>query len=266
MTFLASFVIWIIKNGETVYVRLRKKYLKFLPPSPIGRFPIWTEKIFNLKTNIISKNFDLIIREELDWYSKIHNDVEDSQESIDIANLCKFIMDVEHLEGDIIELGTERGGLTIILAHFLKKIGSKKHIYSCDTFEGQPYDDKYSMKVTQQGVLERSSFDDVTKKIERYDVSDKITLIKGKFEDTLYRDLTEKKFSLVFVDCNLYDSTKFGLEFTYPRLVKEGIIGFDEYEEASKGVPYFGETVAANEFCKTNNVEIILRPIPHIIK
>jgi len=266
MALSANLLIWIIKNGEPVYVRLRKKYFKFLPPSPVTRFPIYTEKVFKLKTNIVAKNFDPIIREELDWYSKIHYDVEDSQESIDIANLCKFIMDTENIEGDILELGTERAGLTIILAHFLKKIGSKKHVYGCDTFEGFPYDDKYSHNNKKREGSVGVEIDDVVKKIKRYGVSDKIILIKGMFEDTLYQKLSDKKFSLVFVDCNLYDSTKFGLEFAYPRLVKGGIIGFDEYEDESAGVPYFGETVAANEFCKKNNIKIILRPIPHIIK
>ena len=82
----------------------------------------------------------------------------------------------------------------------------------------------------------------------------------------MYRQLKTQEFSFVFVDCNLYDSTKFGLEFVYPRLTNGGIIAFDEYESSSKGVPYHGETKAANEFAQQNQVVIDLTPIPHIKK
>ena len=50
------------------------------------------------------------------------------------------------------------------------------------------------------------------------------------------------------------------------RLTNGGIIAFDEYESSSKGVPYHGETKAANEFAQQNQVVIDLTPIPHIKK
>jgi hypothetical protein len=268
MALLSKIVIGFFRYGEVIYVRLRKKYLKFLPPSPIGRFPIFTKELFRLKTKIIAKNFDPVIREELQWYNQVHYDIKDSQESIDIANICKFILDNENVEGNILELGTERAGLTIIIAHFLKRINSKKMVYGTDTFEGQPYDDKYSWDDNKKGGTLASTYeyDEIIKKIKQYKVDDKIKLIKGLFEKTLYQQLKTQEFSFVFVDCNLYDSTKFGLEFAYPRVSKGGIIAFDEYESSSKGVPYHGETKAANEFAHQNQVAIDLTPIPHIKK
>ena len=268
MALFSSIVIGFFRYGEVIYVRLRKKYLKFLLPSPIGRFPIFAKELFRLKTSIIAKNFDPVIRKELQWYNQVHYDIKDSQESIDIANICKFILDNENIEGDILELGTERAGLTIIIAHFLKRINSKKMVYGTDTFEGQPYDDKYSWDNNKKGgsLASTYEYDKIVKKIKQYKVDDKIKLIKGLFEKTLYQQLKTQKFSFVFVDCNLYDSTKFGLEFTYPRVSNGGIIAFDEYESSSKGVPYHGETKAANEFCEKNKTVINLLPIPHIKK
>jgi len=266
MTLASYILIRFLRHGETIYLRLRKKYLKFLPSSPVSKFPIFTKELFRLKTKIIAQNFDPIIRDELKWYNQVHYEIEDSQESIDIANICKFLMDTEHIAGDILELGTERAGLAIIIAHFLKKIGSKKKIFGCDTFEGFPYDDKYSLDIHKKGLSAGFEYEHIIKKIKQYEVDDKIILVKGMFEETLYQQLKEHKFSFVFVDCNLYDSTKFGLEFAYPRMPKNAIIAFDEYEHESKGIPYFGETKAANEFCKKINTEIKLIPIPHIIK
>jgi hypothetical protein len=90
MALFSSIVIGFFRYGEVIYVRLRKKYLKFLPPSPIGRFPIFTKELFRLKTSIIAKNFDPVIRKELQWYNQVHYDIKDSQESIDIANILNL--------------------------------------------------------------------------------------------------------------------------------------------------------------------------------
>jgi len=266
MALFSSIVIGFFRYGEIIYVRLRKKYLKFLPPSPVGRFPIFTKELFRLKTRIIAKNFDPVIRKELEWYNQVHYDINDQQESIDIANICKFILNTENIEGDILELGTERAGLAIIMAHFLKKINSKRMVYGTDTFEGCPYNDKYSWDDNKKGTSGGFEYDEIVKKIKQYKVDDKIKLVKGMFEDTLYQQLTNHKFSFVFVDCNLYDSTKFGLEFAHSRISNGGIIAFDEYEINAKGIPYHGETKATNEFCKQNNITMNFTPIPHIKK
>jgi|APSaa5957512535_1039671.scaffolds.fasta_scaffold01680_16 hypothetical protein len=266
MAIISNFVIAFLRNGEVVYLRLRKKYLKFLPSSPVSKFPIFTKELFRLKTKIIAQNFDPIIQDELEWYNQVHYNIEDSQESIDIANICKFLMNTENIKGDILELGTERAGLAIIMAHFLKKIGSKKKIFGCDTFEGFPYDDKYSLDLHKKGLSAGFEYEQIVEKIKKYDVEDKIVLVKGMFEETLYQQLEDKQFSFVFVDCNLYDSTKFGLEFAHPRMPTDAIVAFDEYEHESKGTPYFGETKAANEFCEKTNSKINLIPIPHLIK
>ena len=196
MALFSSILISILRHGEVVYVRLRKKYLKFLPPSPVSRFPIFTKKIFKLKTRIIAQNFDPIIRDELEWYNKVHYDIKDSQKSIDIANICKFLLKTENLDGDILELGSKRAGLAKIMAHFLKKINSRKIIYGADTFEGFPYDDKFSLNNDKKGTSCGFEYEEVINKIREYDVDDKITLVKGMFEETLYQKLSKKNFRL----------------------------------------------------------------------
>ncbi len=218
MALASDILIGLLRHGEVIYVRLRKKYLKFLPSSPVSRFPIFTKEFFKIKTRIIAQNFDPVIRKELQWYNQVHYDIEDSQESIDIANICKFILDTENIKGDILELGSERAGLTIIIAHFLKRINSKRMIYGTDTFEGFPYDDKHSTYNNKKGTSGGFEFKDIIKKIKKYNVDDKIVLLKGMFEETLFQKLNNNSFSFVFVDCNLYDSTRFGLEFMYPRI------------------------------------------------
>ncbi len=47
---------------------------------------------------------------------------------------------VKYLPGDVIELGVAYGTVTFPMSHILEVTPEKK-IYSCDTFEGMPYDD-----------------------------------------------------------------------------------------------------------------------------
>jgi len=264
---MASRLIRLQKFCERVYHPLRKKYLPFLPSSPLASLP-FGKQLFRMKTNLISSSFDPVIQEELKWYNKMHYVLKDSQESIDVAHVCKFILERENVEGDILELGVEFAGFSVVIADFLKRIGSKKHLYGCDTFEGFPYDDLQGGELAQQNKMGTSmglDYESAIKKIRDFNSENKVTLLKGMFEETLYQKLGDKKFSVVFMDCNLYQSTKFALEFSYPRVSQGGVIAFDEYEEG-KDKPYFGETIATNEFCDKYGTTVTLTPIPHIKK
>ena len=64
-----------------------------------------------------------------------------------LIRLLKFIYKTRHIKGDIIELGAFEGGTSVILAHFLKKNEVDKLLFSCDTFEGHPYDDKHGTDI-----------------------------------------------------------------------------------------------------------------------
>lgn len=258
---------WIkLYNGIVkTYVHVKRDYLKFLPSHPLDK--IGMEKpISKFLTKTASKDFEPLIQEELLFYVKNHDKLEDLQGSWDIGNLLKFIRETENLPGDIIELGTYKGGTTIMLARFLKKISSKRRIFTCDAFIGLPADDKFSYTKDAKGKMSDTNSKLVLKKFQKFGVEDKITLIDGLFEKTLYEKLGEQKFSLVFMDCDLYESAKFCLEFIFPRLDEGGITMFDEYDQNFRDNPKWGETRAVDEFCLSNKIKINLFPVPHIKK
>ncbi|QDI88803.1 hypothetical protein Nisw_04330 [Candidatus Nitrosopumilus sp. SW] len=264
---ISKLVIIILKKSEPIYHSLRKKYFKFLPTSPLGSVPLIKKQLFRLKTKVIASNFDPEIQKLLEWYNLNHYDLRDSQEAIDVACFCKFILDTEDIEGDILELGAEYGGFSTVLGHFLKQIKSKRKVISCDTFYGYPYEDielKATVGEKRVGRYKDLNFEDVQNRIKKYDVVDKVELIQGKFEDTLNQKLSDRKFSIVFIDCNIYKSTKISLEFSYPRLSNNGLVLFDEYEDTNN--PYSGETIATNEFCEEHDLKIDMTLIPHIRK
>lgn len=256
-----GFYIWVTKR----YTRTRKKYLKFLPNTPLAKPKL--KPLFILMTKYISTQFDPMIRKELSYYLKHHYELEDLQEGLGMATWLEFVKQTEGLDGDILELGIYRGGTTIMTAKFLQKLGSKRKIYACDAFIGLPNEDKFSLwGKDAKGMYADTSADLVLKKFKKFEVNDKIFLVDGLFEDTLYQKLHEKKFSLVLVDCDIYDATKLGMEFVYPRLVKGGIIMFDDYDRVTKNEPVSGETVAVNEFCSAKKIKIELFPEPYIRK
>ena len=76
-------------------------------------------------------------------------------------------------------------------------------------------------------------------------------MIKGYFENTLSL-LEQEQFSLVHLDCDLYQSYKDCLEFFWPRLSPGGIIHFDEYDDPS----WPGCNLAVDEFVMGTHVPI----------
>ena len=153
----------------------------------------------------------------------------------DITRISKIIAQyeifkmVQDIPGAIVECGVFKGASFSRFSMFREILSNPfgKKIIGFDTFEGFPYDDKYSLDIHKKGLSAGFEYEHIIKKIKQYEVDDKIILVKGMFEETLYQQLKEHKFSFVFVDCNLYDSTKFGLEFAYPRMPKNAIIAFD---------------------------------------
>jgi len=215
-------------------------------------------------TKYISTQFESDVRDELSFYMKNHYELEDLQEGLGMGTWLEFVKKTEGLEGDILELGIYRGGTTIMTVHFLKKLNSKRRVYACDAFMGLPYEDKYSIWENAKGMYSETSEKIVKEKFEKFGVSDTITIVKGLFEDTLYQKLSDKKFSLVLVDCDLYDATKLSMEFIFPRMVKGGIIMFDDYDRVNKQEATCGETTAVDEFCSTHNLKVEEFPEPHL--
>jgi len=99
-------------------------------------------------------------------------------------------------------------------------------------------------------------FENENEKFKKFNVSDKISIIKGKFEDTLFQKLSDQKFSFVLFDADLYNSTKFALDFVFPRLVNGGIMVFQDYEREEKLEYSWGERQAVDEFFSLHNLKL----------
>ena len=240
------------------------------PKSPFTKF------LLRLKVYAHTNDFEPIIKKEQLFLVKNQKELDSRVPVKKLGNILSLIRKTEEIEGDIIELGVAQGGTTVMMARFLKQINSKRKIYGYDTFEGYPYEDRFS---TESKIFKGTaggggaddlplSLESVQTKIKKFNVDDKIILVKGLFEDTLNSKSTPKEFSFIFFDCGLYDATKFSLEFVWEKLSKNGIILFDEYgggtSNATKGG--IGETKAVDEFCVKEKLKLQLNPEPMLIK
>ena len=138
--------------------------------------------------------------------------------------------------------------------------GPIRDVFLYDTFTGmvKPTDHDVSLKEEKASEYfdqckigeDRSnwcfaSLDDVRNNMALVDYpAERIHYIKGKVEDTLLETRPEK-ISLLRLDTDWYESTRFELEHLYPRLVKGGVLIIDDYghwKGAKKAVDeYFGK-------------------------
>jgi len=148
----------------------------------------------------------------------------------------------EGLDGDVIECGVYKGGSSFQIAKKLKSLGSNKTLFALDTFEGHPYDDAEDMPkelVSQvykkkepkkgKGFLNDVDLNEIKNHFAKENLDNTIFL-KGLFEDS-FKKISDKKFCFAHIDADFYLSVKQCIEFLKKRLVPNGIIVFDDYDD-----------------------------------
>lgn len=118
--------------------------------------------------------------------------------------------------GSFVEVGVYKGGTAWHLSKLAEEQNRKIYLY--DTFEGIPYKDKIdSHKV---GDFKDTSYDKIVEAIPYAQV------IKGIFPDSA---VEMEEISFVHFDCDQYKSIIDGVNYLLPKMVKGGIMWFDDY-------------------------------------
>lgn len=168
--------------------------------------------------------------------------------------LFKMVLDIP---GSIFECGVLFGGGLFSFAHFsaiLEPVNAQRRIVGFDTFRGLPKLHKKDESKTPSSKLHANAMaaDSHGELLEAAKVFDmnrslkhlpKIELVKGDVKITLpeYFSLNSHTLiSLLYLDMDIYLSTKSAIKACLPRMPKGAIIAFDEF--ACERWP--GETVA----------------------
>jgi hypothetical protein len=152
------------------------------------------------------------------------------EEYVGYENLIRFIEDraLQHLDGDIVEIGAYMGGGTVKLARFAKKY--HKEVFAVDTF-----DPGVDRTVGRGGVTAGEVYQAFLEGPSMFEVYEKTILgldnIVTIRKDSRHVSFPKgQEFFFGFVDgCHQesYVESDFGL--IWPRLVSGGAIGFHDY-------------------------------------
>jgi len=156
-----------------------------------------------------------------------------------VACVLDWVRRTEGLDGDIVELGCYQGGGTLLMAEALRGMDSSRTIWSFDSFEGFPEvltEDRAEngeCHATEERFCDTSARA-VKETMRFFGVGGYVQIVEGDFVDTAPETFaeTDRTFSLVIIDCDVYAGAKFCLEYFVPRVMQGGIIVVDDY-----GVP-----------------------------
>lgn len=184
-------------------------------------------KLFEYKI-LTSKEINLSLKERkniLERFKLIKDKIPLAHSSNELLTPTYFLLsECKDLEGDIVELGSYKGGSTAKLSIIAKILGKKLYVF--DSFEGLP-ENKENLTKTEMGYtadLRKGEFygglKEVKNHIREYGEIDSCIFIKGWYEDTLKG--FNKKICAASCDVDLFESTKTCLKYIYPLIVQGG--------------------------------------------
>jgi O-methyltransferase len=156
----------------------------------------------------------------------------------DKVRLYNFWIQVQRLKqrdvkGDFAELGVYKGES----ARLIHLMDSSRMFHLFDTFEGFTNAD-LKPETGKAATYSSNDFADtsINKVLKNIGGNtDKIKVHPGHFPDSAV-GLQEYNFALVNMDADLYNPTKAGLEYFYPRLSQGGVIIIHDYNEKWEGL------------------------------
>jgi hypothetical protein len=176
--------------------------------------------------------------------------------------IYELVKQVAHLPGHFCELGCWNGTNLIFLAKLvsLLKPRSFTETIGFDAFAGlQVFEEGKDSAATDADRGKYKGNPELLRDaLTVHGLEQAVQLVEGNIEQTLPAFLEERRdirFSFVYLDTDLYGSIKCGVELLYPKLLKGGIMVFDEYNLEA----WPGETAALHDVL---GPDVELRAVP----
>jgi len=189
----------------------------------------------------------------------------------DSGRLCKILARYElykmtiDLPGDIVEGGVFKGAGVLLWAKLIEIFNnrSNRKVIGFDTFEGFPDNNlDYETKALQDndgvGKNETATVEILNQVAASQGLRDRMELVDGDVTSTIKQYADDNpgfRIALLNVDFDTYIPTKAVLEIFYDRVIRGGVVVFDEY-----AVRTWGESDAVDEFIKDRGIK--LRSLP----
>jgi O-methyltransferase len=154
---------------------------------------------------------------------------------LDDLQACVESVVADGVEGDLIEVGTWRGGASILMRATLDALGAdQRTVWLADSFEGFPPPDRQTFP-EDGGADDLSGFNYLAAPLEevrghfaRFGCDRGIEFAPGLFKETL-PSLRGRRWSVIRLDGDTYESTWLALECLYPGLATGGYLIVDDY-------------------------------------
>ena len=156
----------------------------------------------------------------------------------------------EKTYGDIAELGVYKGNTAFMLAGLARQTGATA--YLLDTFEGFSEEDLSGVDGNKMMEFADTSLEQVRALVGEANVR----WVKGFFPDTSDQIPADARFSLVHIDCDLYQPFRAALHFFYDRLVPGGFLVMHDYSS----LHWDGAERAVDEFFADKPESVV--PVP----
>ena len=154
------------------------------------------------------------------------------------------------VEGDYLEFGVYRGSSFVTAYQSARRHGLHgMRFFAFDSFEGLP-DGEGDVHSKGEYVCTEETFTQIATKagVPR----DVLQVVGGFYDQTLNASTKSEralqKASVVYVDCNLYSSTKLVLEFIEDLIDVGSILMFDDWHVFGRDNSEFGEVKAFSEW------------------
>lgn len=167
---------------------------------------------------------------------------------------------VKNFEGNIVECGVGYGRSFFFLCTLVRLFQKERKLYGFDSFKGfpNPTENDY---VNAPGITEghyATSKEGVIRYLVKSGIdveflNKQVKLVSGFLSETL-PTYDGGDIVLLHLDVDLYSSYKDALHYLYPKVLKGGIVAFDEYQAEQK---FPGARKAIDEFF--NKPEIIIK-------
>jgi hypothetical protein len=154
---------------------------------------------------------------------------------LDDLQSCVESVVADGVEGDLVEAGAWRGGASILMRATLDSLGAEERtVWVADSFQGLPPTDEEAFPEDRELDLSRVNFlavplEEVKGYFARFGCERGVEFVPGFFDETLPA-LRGRRWSVVRLDGDTYESTWLALESLYPGLSNGGYLIVDDYQ------------------------------------
>lgn len=209
--------------------------------------------VYYVYTSFFGTEYQPLLWRILNKKGEISRELQKAERSYrDHDRFFNFWFQVERLKhrnipGAMAELGVYKGET----ANILHLMDSERDFHLFDTFEGFQQKDLDNETGKAATYTTHNFADTSIERVKRKLNSDKFVFHKGNFPETTSQQ-TDIVYALVNMDADLYNPTKTGLEYFYPRLSIGGVILIHDYNPDWPGI-----MKAVNNFALKNNINLI---------